>query len=322
MISAFPTTTLLEWSRWQFAMTAIYHYMFVPLTLGLSFLLAIMETMWVRTGKAEWLNATKFWMKLFAINFAIGIATGLILEFQFGSNWSNYSWFVGDIFGAPLAIEGLFAFFLEATFFAVMFFGWNRVSRRFHLVSTWMVFIGSNISALWILVANAWMQNPVGMEFNPMTARNEMSDFWAVLLSPTAMSKFFHTVTSAYTLSACFVVGVSAWFILKKRHFEFARKSILLASVFGFLSIIATIFTGDTSAQDVTRTQPMKLAAVEGYYEGQNGAGLVAVGLLNPEKKTYDDGQDPFLFRIEIPKMLSLLAERKVDAFVDRKSVV
>lgn len=197
MISELTTTTLVEWSRWQFAMTAIYHYMFVPLTLGLSFLLAIMETMWVRTGKAEWLNATKFWMKLFAINFAIGIATGLILEFQFGSNWSNYSWFVGDIFGAPLAIEGLFAFFLEATFFAVMFFGWNRVSRRFHLVSTWMVFIGSNISALWILVANAWMQNPVGMEFNPMTARNEMSDFWAVLLSPTAMSKFFHTVTSA-----------------------------------------------------------------------------------------------------------------------------
>ena len=157
MISELTTTTLVEWSRWQFAMTAIYHYMFVPLTLGLSFLLAIMETMWVRTGKAEWLNATKFWMKLFAINFAIGIATGLILEFQFGSNWSNYSWFVGDIFGAPLAIEGLFAFFLEATFFAVMFFGWNRVSRRFHLVSTWMVFIGSNISALWILVANAWM---------------------------------------------------------------------------------------------------------------------------------------------------------------------
>ena len=316
MISELTTTTLVEWSRWQFAMTAIYHYMFVPLTLGLSFLLAIMETMWVRTGKAEWLNATKFWMKLFAINFAIGIATGLILEFQFGSNWSNYSWFVGDIFGAPLAIEGLFAFFLEATFFAVMFFGWNRVSRRFHLVSTWMVFIGSNISALWILVANAWMQNPVGMEFNPMTARNEMSDFWAVLLSPTAMSKFFHTVTSAYTLSACFVVGVSAWFILKKRHFEFARKSILLASVFGFLSIIATIFTGDTSAQDVTRTQPMKLAAVEGLYEGGTNVGLVGIGVLNPEKKTYNDGKDPFLFRFEIPSMLSFLAERNVDGYV------
>ena len=257
MLYEISSDSLLEWSRWQFAMTAIYHYMFVPLTLGLSFLLAVMETMWVRTGKEEWLNATKFWMKLFAINFAIGIATGLILEFQFGSNWSNYSWFVGDIFGAPLAIEGLFAFFLEATFFAVMFFGWNKVSKKFHLVSTWMVFLGSNISALWILVANAWMQNPVGTEFNPLSARNEMADFWAVLFSPTAMNKFFHTVTSAYTLSACFVVGVSAWFILKKRNLEFARKSILLGSVFGIFSILVTIFTGDTTAQDVKRTQPM-----------------------------------------------------------------
>ena len=297
-------------------MTAIYHYMFVPLTLGLSFLLAIMETMWVRTGKAEWLNATKFWMKLFAINFAIGIATGLILEFQFGSNWSNYSWFVGDIFGAPLAIEGLFAFFLEATFFAVMFFGWNRVSRRFHLVSTWMVFIGSNISALWILVANAWMQNPVGMEFNPMTARNEMSDFWAVLLSPTAMSKFFHTVTSAYTLSACFVVGVSAWFILKKRHFEFARKSILLASVFGFLSIIATIFTGDTSAQDVTRTQPMKLAAMEGLNEGGKGAPFTLIGLTCTDPQLPSERMKTVKYGITIPKLLSFLGYHDFDAYV------
>ena len=316
MISELTTTTLVEWSRWQFAMTAIYHYMFVPLTLGLSFLLAIMETMWVRTGKAEWLNATKFWMKLFAINFAIGIATGLILEFQFGSNWSNYSWFVGDIFGAPLAIEGLFAFFLEATFFAVMFFGWNRVSRRFHLVSTWMVFIGSNISALWILVANAWMQNPVGMEFNPMTARNEMSDFWAVLLSPTAMSKFFHTVTSAYTLSACFVVGVSAWFILKKRHFEFARKSILLASVFGFLSIIATIFTGDTSAQDVTRTQPMKLAAVEGLNEGGKGAPFTLIGLTCTAPQLPSERMKTVKYGITIPKLLSFLGYHDFDAYV------
>ena len=307
---------MVEWSRWQFAMTAIYHYMFVPLTLGLSFLLAIMETMWVRTGKAEWLNATKFWMKLFAINFAIGIATGLILEFQFGSNWSNYSWFVGDIFGAPLAIEGLFAFFLEATFFAVMFFGWNRVSRRFHLVSTWMVFIGSNISALWILVANAWMQNPVGMEFNPMTARNEMSDFWAVLLSPTAMSKFFHTVTSAYTLSACFVVGVSAWFILKKRHFEFARKSILLASVFGFLSIIATIFTGDTSAQDVTRTQPMKLAAMEGLNEGGKGAPFTLIGLTCTDPQLPSERMKTVKYGITIPKLLSFLGYHDFDAYV------
>ena len=316
MISELTTTTLVEWSRWQFAMTAIYHYMFVPLTLGLSFLLAIMETMWVRTGKAEWLNATKFWMKLFAINFAIGLATGLILEFQFGSNWSNYSWFVGDIFGAPLAIEGLFAFFLEATFFAVMFFGWNRVSRRFHLVSTWMVFIGSNISALWILVANAWMQNPVGMEFNPMTARNEMSDFWAVLLSPTAMSKFFHTVTSAYTLSACFVVGVSAWFILKKRHFEFARKSILLASVFGFLSIIATIFTGDTSAQDVTRTQPMKLAAMEGLNEGGKGAPFTLIGLTCTDPQLPSERMKTVKYGITIPKLLSFLGYHDFDAYV------
>ena len=316
MISELTTTTLVEWSRWQSAMTAIYHYMFVPLTLGLSFLLAIMETMWVRTGKAEWLNATKFWMKLFAINFAIGIATGLILEFQFGSNWSNYSWFVGDIFGAPLAIEGLFAFFLEATFFAVMFFGWNRVSRRFHLVSTWMVFIGSNISALWILVANAWMQNPVGMEFNPMTARNEMSDFWAVLLSPTAMSKFFHTVTSAYTLSACFVVGVSAWFILKKRHFEFARKSILLASVFGFLSIIATIFTGDTSAQDVTRTQPMKLAAMEGLNEGGKGAPFTLIGLTCTDPQLPSERMKTVKYGITIPKLLSFLGYHDFDAYV------
>ena len=316
MISELTTTTLVEWSRWQFAMTAIYHYMFVPLTLGLSFLLAIMETMWVRTGKAEWLNATKFWMKLFAINFAIGIATGLILEFQFGSNWSNYSWFVGDIFGAPLAIEGLFAFFLEATFFAVMFFGWNRVSRRFHLVSTWMVFIGSNISALWILVANAWMQNPVGMEFNPMTAHNEMSDFWAVLLSPTAMSKFFHTVTSAYTLSACFVVGVSAWFILKKRHFEFARKSILLASVFGFLSIIATIFTGDTSAQDVTRTQPMKLAAMEGLNEGGKGAPFTLIGLTCTDPQLPSERMKTVKYGITIPKLLSFLGYHDFDAYV------
>lgn len=316
MISELTTTTLVEWSRWQFAMTAIYHYMFVPLTLGLSFLLAIMETMWVRTGKAEWLNATKFWMKLFAINFAIGIATGLILEFQFGSNWSNYSWFVGDIFGAPLAIEGLFAFFLEATFFAVMFFGWNRVSRRFHLVSTWIVFIGSNISALWILVANAWMQNPVGMEFNPMTARNEMSDFWAVLLSPTAMSKFFHTVTSAYTLSACFVVGVSAWFILKKRHFEFARKSILLASVFGFLSIIATIFTGDISAQDVTRTQPMKLAAMEGLNEGGKGAPFTLIGLTCTDPQLPSERMKTVKYGITIPKLLSFLGYHDFDAYV------
>lgn len=316
MIPEITSASLVEWSRWQFAMTAIYHYMFVPLTLGLSFLLAIMETMWLKTGKTEWLNATKFWMKLFAINFAIGIATGLILEFQFGSNWSNYSWFVGDIFGVPLAIEGLFAFFLEATFFAVMFFGWNKVSKRFHLISTWMVFLGSNISALWILVANAWMQNPVGMEFNPLTARNEMADFWAVLFSPTAMSKFFHTVTSAYTLSACFVIGVSAWFILKKRNFEFARKSILLASVFGFFSIIATIFTGDTSAQDITRTQPMKLAAMEGLNQGGQGTAFTLIGIVKEDPDLPSPRMKKVEYGIHIPKMLSFLGYHDFNAYV------
>lgn len=316
MISEITSTSLVEWSRWQFAMTAIYHYMFVPLTLGLSFLLAIMETMWVRTGRTEWLYATKFWMKLFAINFAIGIATGLILEFEFGSNWSNYSWFVGDIFGAPLAIEGLFAFFLEATFFAVMFLGWNKVSKKFHLFSTWMVFLGANISALWILVANAWMQNPVGTEFNPITARNEMVDFWAVLFSPTAMNKFFHTVTSAFTLSACFVIGVSAWFILKKRHLEFARKSILIASVFGFFSILATIFTGDTSAQDVTRTQPMKLAAMEGLNKGGNGMGLTIIGFATSDDSLPSERMKDIRYGITIPKMLSFMGYRNPDAYI------
>lgn len=316
MTPEITTASLVEWSRWQFAMTAIYHYMFVPLTLGLSFLLAVMETFWVRTGKEEWLKATKFWMKLFAINFAIGIATGLILEFQFGSNWSNYSWFVGDIFGAPLAIEGLFAFFLEATFFAVMFFGWNKVSKGFHLTATWMVFLGSNISALWILVANAWMQNPVGMEFNPLTARNEMSDFWAVLFSPTAMSKFFHTVTSAYTLSACFVIGVSTWYILKKRNYEFARKSIMLASVFGIFSILATIYTGDSSAQDITRTQPMKLAAMEGLNEGREGAALTVIGLLTNSDTLPTTRMKETKYAIAVPKMLSFLGYHNLNAYI------
>lgn len=316
MTPEITVASLVEWSRWQFAMTAMYHYMFVPLTLGLSFLLAVMETLWVRTGNEEWLRATKFWMKLFAINFAIGIATGLILEFQFGSNWSNYSWFVGDIFGAPLAIEGLFAFFLEATFFAVMFFGWNKVSKGFHLTATWMVFLGSNLSALWILVANAWMQNPVGMEFNPLTARNEMIDFWAILLSPTAMSKFFHTVTSAFTLSACFVIGVSAWYILKKRNIEFARKSILLASVFGFFSILATMYTGDTSAQDITRTQPMKLAAMEGLNNGHKGVALTVVGVLTDNDQLPTPKMKETKYAIAIPKMLSFLGYRNPDAFI------
>ena len=310
------TTTLVEWSRWQFAMTAIYHYMFVPLTLGLALMLAIMETMWVKTGDQNWLNATKFWMKLFGINFAIGVATGLILEFQFGTNWSNYSWFVGDIFGAPLAIEGIIAFFLESTFVAVMFFGWNKVSKRFHLISTWMVFVGANISALWILVANAWMQNPVGMEFNPLTARNEMDDFWAILFSPTAISKFTHTVTSAYTLSACFVVGVSSWFILKKRNLEFARKSIMLASVFGLISILLTMYTGDSSAQDVTKTQPMKFAAMEGLNKGGNGVEFTVIGIPTNDPSLPTSKMKKMEYAIHVPKMLSFLGYHDFNAYI------
>lgn len=316
MLLDLTTTTLVEWSRWQFAMTAIYHYMFVPLTLGLALMLAIMETMWVKTGDQNWLNATKFWMKLFGINFAIGVATGLILEFQFGTNWSNYSWFVGDIFGAPLAIEGIIAFFLESTFVAVMFFGWNKVSKRFHLISTWMVFVGANISALWILVANAWMQNPVGMEFNPLTARNEMDDFWAILFSPTAISKFTHTVTSAYTLSACFVVGVSSWFILKKRNLEFARKSIMLASVFGLISILLTMYTGDSSAQDVTKTQPMKFAAMEGLNKGGNGVEFTVIGIPTNDPSLPTSKMKKMEYAIHVPIMLSFLGYHDFNAYI------
>ncbi len=305
----------VDWSRGQFALTAIYHWIFVPLTLGLSFIIAIMETIYYKTGNPEWKRTTKFWMTLFGINFAIGVATGIIMEFQFGTNFSNYSWFVGDIFGAPLAIEGIMAFFMESTFIAVMFFGWKKVSKGFHLTSTWLVAVGSNLSALWILVANAWMQSPVGMRFNPDTARNEMMNFWDVLFSPVAVNKFFHTVSSAYVLSALFVIGVSAWFIIKKREYIFAKKSMIIASVFGLLSGIFLAATGDGAAYEVTQKQPMKLAAMEGLYEGKTQAGLVAVGMITPGKK-YDDDKDAFVFKIEIPKMLSLLGYRNADAFV------
>ena len=309
-------TSLIDWSRAQFALTAMYHWLFVPLTLGLAVIMGLMETFYVTTGKEFWKNTAKFWMKLFGINFAVGVATGLILEFEFGTNWSNYSWFVGDIFGAPLAIEGILAFFMEATFIAVMFFGWDKVSKKFHLASTWLTGLGATISAWWILVANAWMQNPVGMEFNPNTGRNEMVDFWAVALSPTAVNKFFHTVLSGWVLGAVFVVGVACWFLLKKRDKKFALSSIKIAAWVGLCAAVLSAWTGDGSGYQVAQKQPMKLAAMEGYYQGQEGAGLVAFGILNPDKKTADDGKDAFLFRMEIPKFLSLLAERDSKAFV------
>ena len=256
-------TSLIDWSRAQFAMTAMYHWIFVPLTLGLAVVMGIMETLYYKTGKEFWKNTAKFWMKLFGINFAVGVATGLILEFEFGTNWSNYSWFVGDIFGAPLAIEGILAFFMEATFIAVMFFGWEKVSKRFHLASTWLTGLGATISAWWILVANAWMQNPVGMEFNPDSVRNEMVDFWAVAFSPVAVNKFFHTVLSGWVLGAIFVVGVSCWFLLKKRDTKFAMSSIKIGAIFGLVASLLSLWTGDGSGYQIAQTQPMKLAAVE-----------------------------------------------------------
>lgn len=301
---------LVDWSRAQFALTAIYHWIFVPLTLGLSFIVAFMHTIYYKTGDEKWKNMTKFWMKLFGINFAIGVATGIILEFEFGTNWSNYSWIVGDIFGAPLAIEGILAFFLESTFIAVMFFGWDRVSKKFHMISSWLVAFGSNLSALWILIANAWMQNPVGTKFNADTVRNEMVNFFEIALSPTAVFKFLHTVSQAYIIGALFVVSVSAWFIIKNRHILFAKKSILIASVFGLLASVFVALTGDSSAYDVAQKQPMKLAAMEGLYDGEKGADLYTLGFLNSRK-------DNTNFKgIRLPGMLSIMAFRDVDAFV------
>ena len=318
-MNSFDISSVVDWSRLQFAMTAGYHWLFVPLTLGLAVVMSIMETMYVRTGKEEWKMAAKFWMKIFGINFAIGAATGIILEFQFGTNWSNYSWFVGDIFGAPLAIEGIVAFFLEATFITIMFFGWKKVSKKAHLTATWLVTLGATLSALWILIANAWMQYPIGMEFNPETVRNEMVDFWAIALSPVAINKFFHTVLSGWATGAAFVVAISAWFLLKKRHIDFALKSIKIGAIFGFFSFLLLAITGDGSGYEVAQKQPMKLAAMEGLYHGKEGAGLVAMGVLNPstaDNTKYADQGYGFLFKIELPKLLSLMGHRNLNAFV------
>jgi cytochrome d ubiquinol oxidase subunit I len=307
--------TMVNWARAQFALTALYHWIFVPLTLGMTWIIAFYHSIYVKTGSEEWKNLTKFWMRLFGINFAIGVATGIILEFQFGTNWANYSWMVGDIFGAPLAIEGIFAFFLEATFFAVMFFGWNRVSKKFHLFSSWMVAVGSNLSAVWILVANAWMQHPVGQAFNPESARFEMQNFSEVVFNPVAVTKFTHVTSSSMLFGALFILSISSWYLLKGRHEKMAKRSILVASLFGLLASLFVGFSGDESAYEVAQHQPMKLAAMEGLYKGENGAGIVAFGVLNDNKVLGDD-QDPFKFQIKIPGLLSLLANRSLGSFV------
>lgn len=305
----------LNWARAQFALTAMYHWIFVPLTLGLSFLLAFFETIYYKTGNEQWKRITKFWMTLFGINFAIGVATGIIMEFEFGTNWSNYSWMVGDIFGAPLAAEGIFAFFLETTFFAVMFFGWNRVSKKFHLFSTWMVAVGSNLSALWILIANGWMQNPIGMAFNPDNARFEMQDFWAILTSPVGVSHFVHTTSSSFLVGCLFIVTISSWYLLKGRHIEMAKKSLAVAATFGLISSAFVGFTGDESAYTAAQVQPMKLAAMEGLWDGEVNADLVALGIVNPAKKPGDDSE-AFQLEIKLPYLLSLLANRELGSFV------
>jgi len=308
--------SLVDWSRGQFALTAMFHWIFVPLTLGLSFIVAFMHTIYVRTGDEEWKKITKFWMKLFGINFAIGVSTGIILEFEFGTNWSNYSWFVGDIFGAPLAVEGILAFFMESTFIAIMFFGWNKVSKRFHLTASWLTAFGASLSAVWILVANAWMQMPVGTVFNPETARNEMTNFWDVLFSEVAVNKFLHTITSSFLLGSIFVIGVSAWFLLKKREVLFAKRSTIVASVFGVIAAIATVATGDTSARIVAREQPMKFAAMEALYEGQTHAPLVAIGAMRTDTTRLPNPREDFIFKIEIPSALSYMVFLTPSGFI------
>jgi len=289
---------LLAWSRAQFAMTAAYHWLFVPLTLGLGLVMAIMETIYYRKNDEFWLKSAKFWQKIFGINFAVGVATGIILEFQFGTNWSNYSWFVGDIFGAPLAIEGILAFFMESTFMAVMYFGWRKVSKGFHLASTWLTAGGAAISALWILIANGWMQNPVGMEFNPETVRNEMVDFWAVVLNPVAVSKFFHAVFCGWELGGVVVVGISCWYLMKGRELEFARRSLVTGAIVGIIGTFGVMATGDASAVNVAKYQPMKLAAMEGLEEG----GEMAPFSIVPG--------------VEVPGVLSFLATHDFNGYV------
>ena len=291
-------------ARLQFAATALYHFLFVPLTLGLSLLLAIMESVYVMTGRVIWREMTQFWGKLFGINFALGVATGITMEFQFGTNWAYYSHYVGDIFGAPLAIEGLMAFFLESTFVGLFFFGWDRLSKVGHLTVTWLVAIGSNLSALWILVANAWMQNPIGSAFNPDTMRMELTDFGALLLNPVAQSKFVHTVSAGYVTGAGFVLAVSAYYLLRRRHRAFATRSMIVASAFGLASALSVVVLGDESGYTVNEHQHMKMAAIEAMWETEKApAGFTVVALPDQQRQTNTA-------EVKIPWMLGLIATR------------
>lgn len=297
---------IVDLSRLQFALTALYHFLFVPLTLGLSILLAIMETVYVMTGRPIWRQMTKFWGVLFGINFAIGVATGIVMEFQFGMNWSYYSQYVGDIFGAPLAIEGLMAFFLEATFVGLFFFGWDRLSRIGHLAATWAVAIGSNFSALWILIANGWMQNPVGSAFNPQTMRMEVTDFFAVLFNPVAQAKFVHTVSAGYVTASIFVLGVSAWHLLKGRHANLFKRSMTVAASFGLASALSVVVLGDESGYLATENQKMKLAAIEAMWKTEPApAAFTAFGFPDQEARETH-------FVVHVPWVMGLIGTRSL----------
>lgn len=299
--------SVVDLSRLQFAMTALYHFIFVPLTLGMTFLLAIMESVYVMTGKQVYKDMTKFWGKLFGINFALGVTTGLTMEFQFGTNWAYYSHYVGDIFGAPLAIEGLMAFFLESTFIGLFFFGWDRLTRVQHLTVTWLVAIGSNMSALWILIANGWMQNPVGAEFNFTTMRMELTSFADLLFNPVAQVKFVHTVASGYVTGSIFVLAISSWYLLKGRDIGFARRSFAIASAFGMASILSVIVLGDESGYEIGDVQKTKLAAIEAEWETEPApAAFTLFGLPNQETQRTD-------YAVKIPYVMGIIATRSVD---------
>lgn len=301
------TEEIVDLSRLQFAITAMYHFLFVPLTLGLSFMLAIMESVYVMTGKQIYKDMTQFWGKLFGINFALGVTTGLTMEFEFGTNWAYYSHYVGDIFGAPLAIEGLMAFFLESTFVGLFFFGWERLSKVKHLMVTWLVALGSNMSALWILVANGWMQNPVGSEFSYETMRMEMTSFAEVFLNPVAQVKFVHTVSAGYTTAAMFVLGISAYYLLKGRDLAFARRSFAIASAFGLAASLSVILLGDESGYEIGDVQKTKLAVIEAEWETEEApAAFTLFGMPNDETMETD-------YAIKIPYVMGIIATRSID---------
>ena len=297
---------LVDLSRLQFAATAMYHFLFVPLTLGMVWLLVIMESVYVMTGKVIWKDMTRFWGKLFGINFALGVTTGITLEFQFGTNWAYYSHYVGDIFGAPLAIEGLMAFFLESTFIGLFFFGWDRLSRTRHLMVTLLMAVGTNLSALWILIANGWMQNPVGAEFSWQTMRMEMTDFWAIVFNPDAQAKFVHTVSAGYVTGAMFVLSVSSGYLLKGRDLEFAKRSFRVASAFGLASVLSVIVLGDESGYTVGEAQQTKMAALEAMWHTEPAPASFNLLAWPNEAEQKND------WSVEIPWVMGLIGTRSL----------